>query len=448
MKLRLLKDQSTVLEESFKEHKLHRLFKVISKIQIDINRLFRAISKAACALLNLSLIDVNKISIGACREIPPLITLLMNGSNRGKKDAMTTLYKLCTVKVNKERAVKGGAVKAVVGLVAAEQMAEKAMVVMSSLAAVAEGKEAIVEEGGIAALVEVIEDGSPKGKEFAAHKDATLVVANLHRMIIGSGYARFRIYLFSLLHKHLHFLVPKCKISPIRFWSKLFTEEALESSLQDVVSRYSFMDLWPCSSKDLDHLARQEWLSKNVNKKNEKSALANGAVFVDRGSSGLTTNSNQSTKVVYPDTSRMVIYDPRQKAGPSAPRLPTVSRTLTASSVVLTGGGTPNAPNEFLKATLPALLAFIANLPTVEGLALDIDFVLSICLQSNIPTGQTGKSVNPSTQLQTGPAPSASDLSGSRKPHPVPSGSSFKTTRDRKRRDADSTFLTRNSGCF
>lgn len=35
-------------------------------------------------------------------------------------------------------------------------------------------------------------------------------------------------------------------------------ESILESSLQDVVSRYSFMDLWPCSSKDLDHLARQE----------------------------------------------------------------------------------------------------------------------------------------------------------------------------------------------
>ncbi|KAL7208018.1 hypothetical protein ACSBR1_029886 [Camellia fascicularis] len=93
---------------------------------IDINRLFRAISKqfrrfrAACALLNLLLIDENKISIRACGVIPPLITLLMNGSNRGKKDAMTTLYKLCTVKVNKERAVKGGAVKAVVGLVAAE----------------------------------------------------------------------------------------------------------------------------------------------------------------------------------------------------------------------------------------------------------------------------------------------------------------------------------------
>ncbi|CAL5435713.1 unnamed protein product [Camellia sinensis] len=36
------------------------------------------------------------------------------------------------------------------------------------------------------------------------------------------------------------------------------SQSALESSLQDAVSRYSFMDLWPCSSKDLDNLARQE----------------------------------------------------------------------------------------------------------------------------------------------------------------------------------------------
>lgn len=41
------------------------------------------------------------------------------------------------------------------------------MVVLSSLAAIEEGREAIVEEGGIPALVEAIEDGSVKGKEFA-----------------------------------------------------------------------------------------------------------------------------------------------------------------------------------------------------------------------------------------------------------------------------------------
>lgn len=38
---------------------------------------------------------------------------------------------------------------------------------LSSLVGIEEGRAAVVEEGGIAALVEVIEDGSVKGKEFA-----------------------------------------------------------------------------------------------------------------------------------------------------------------------------------------------------------------------------------------------------------------------------------------
>ncbi|KVH88668.1 U-box domain-containing protein 4-like [Cynara cardunculus var. scolymus] len=126
---------------------------------------------AACALLSLALVDENKTCIGACGAIPPLVSLLMNGSNRGKKDALTTLYKLCSMKANKKRAVTAGAVKPLVELVAGETgigMAEKAMVVLSSLAVIEEGRRAVVEEGGIAALVEVMEDGrSEKGKEFA-----------------------------------------------------------------------------------------------------------------------------------------------------------------------------------------------------------------------------------------------------------------------------------------
>ncbi|KAL8268097.1 hypothetical protein R6Q59_001895 [Mikania micrantha] len=132
---------------------------------------------AACALLNLAMIDENKVSIGACGAIPPLVSLLINGSNRGKKDALTTLYKLCSTKANKKRAVTAGVVKPLVELVvaageAAEEqgvgMAEKALVVLSSVAAVEEGRTAIVEEGGVQALVEVIEDGvSVKGKEFS-----------------------------------------------------------------------------------------------------------------------------------------------------------------------------------------------------------------------------------------------------------------------------------------
>ncbi|KVI01969.1 RNA-processing protein, HAT helix [Cynara cardunculus var. scolymus] len=152
---------------------------------------------------------------------------------------------------------------------------------------------------------------------------------------------------------------------------------ALQNSLQDVVSRYSFMDLWPCSSRELDHLSHK--------------------------SPGQMSNSNISSKIIYPDTSRMVVYDPRQKP-------------------------VPPAPNAVPKPLPPALAAFIASLPAAEGPLPDVDYVLSICLQSTIPIGEPGKLA---IQSQAGPA--SSDVSGSSKSH------LFKP-RDRqhgKRKDAD-----------
>ena len=64
---------------------------------------------------------------------------------------MTTLYKLCSAKVNKERAVSAGAVRPLVELVAEQGtgMADKLIVVLSSLVAIEEGKMAIVENGGV-----------------------------------------------------------------------------------------------------------------------------------------------------------------------------------------------------------------------------------------------------------------------------------------------------------
>ncbi|KAL0300882.1 UNVERIFIED_CONTAM: protein spotted leaf 11 [Sesamum radiatum] len=106
---------------------------------------------AACALLSLALIDENKLSIGACGAIPPLVALLINGkAEQGESGDC-----------------RGGV--PLVGLVGEQGtgLAEKAMVVLSSLAGIEMGREAIVKEGGIAALVEAIEDGSDKGKEFA-----------------------------------------------------------------------------------------------------------------------------------------------------------------------------------------------------------------------------------------------------------------------------------------
>lgn len=73
----------------------------------------------------------------------------------------------------------------------------------------------------------------------------------------------------------------------------------------------------------------------------------------------------------------------------------------------------------------------------------NVDIVLSICLQSDLPTGQSGK-IGAPPQLPTGPAPSTSELSGSSKSHPMPSGSSLKPTSKRqygKRKELDSMCI-------
>ncbi|KAM1769693.1 hypothetical protein ACFX11_044731 [Malus domestica] len=218
---------------------------------------------------------------------------------------------------------------------------------------------------------------------------------------------------------------------------------SLESSLQDVASRYSFMDLWPCSSKDLDHLARQEWLAKNINKKVEKSSMLNAPGFAEEGSASLISNLAASSQVVYPDTNQMVIYDPRQKPGAenfqttTAAVVPTASKSISNPMISAVCGQTISSFDEILKATPPTLVAFLANLPAVEGPTPDVDVVLSICLQNDVPTPQPGKSGTAPMPLASIPAPSTSDLSVSSKSHPIPSGSSFKPTRG-KRKHLDS----------
>ncbi|KAG0447765.1 hypothetical protein HPP92_028179 [Vanilla planifolia] len=89
--------------------------------------------------------------------------------------------------------------------------------------------------------------------------------------------------------------------------------KALESTLHDVVTRYNFIDLWPCSSKELDRLARQEWLARNIDKKADNFFILNGTNALDKVSGGQVDKSNsQPSKVVYPDASRMVVCEPRQ----------------------------------------------------------------------------------------------------------------------------------------
>ncbi|KAL1557973.1 Cleavage stimulation factor subunit 77 [Salvia divinorum] len=189
-------------------------------------------------------------------------------------------------------------------------------------------------------------------------------------------------------------------------------ESVLERSLQDVISRYSFMDLWPCSTKDLDHLSRQEWLFKNVNKKIENPGPVNGASSADLTIPNIPNNSNISGKIVYPDVSRMVIYGPGQRPGITTPMTSGVSSMLPNG---ISGGAT--AISDTLKSLPPTLAVFVSNLPAVEGPSPDVDFVISICLQSNIPSPSA--KLTASQQLPSGPGPSASDVSGSSKLRPT-----------------------------
>jgi len=184
---------------------------------------------------------------------------------------------------------------------------------------------------------------------------------------------------------------------------------ASENTLHDVVSRYSFMDLWPCSSKELDYLVRQEWLAKNTVKV-DRSATLNTGSMIDKGTVGISARARslpQSGKVVRPETSQMVIYDPRQMKGPEI---------SPATS------GYTKEVEDMLKMLSPSTTSFIKNLPAIEGPSPDIDVVLSVLLQSTLPAAQNA-----------GKAGVASELSGVGKSGLNQNGSVHRPPRERRK---------------
>ncbi|RZC51239.1 hypothetical protein C5167_019665 [Papaver somniferum] len=176
---------------------------------------------------------------------------------------------------------------------------------------------------------------------------------------------------------------------------------AFEGTLHDVVSRYSFMGLSPCSSKDLDYLARQDCLVKNINKKVEKSVLPNGV------------NDAKTSATPAKDAALL----PKTTESPA-----TSISLLPAPAAPLVGGtGATKSLNEILGAFSPALAGFVRNLPSVDGPAPDVDIVLPILLQSSLPPVQTGK-------LAPGPI-IMNDPSGANKSRPNPGGVPVKLTK-------------------
>lgn len=213
---------------------------------------------------------------------------------------------------------------------------------------------------------------------------------------------------------------------------------ALEGSLLDVVSRYSFMDLWPCSSRDLDHIARQEWLAKHMNGKSERAFIAqpSGMSGFDKNSFGQGENIKSlasSAKIVRPDLSRMVIYDPRQKPGSGyfmnsmMPGVPSIPGSVQHNAIA---GSASKSLDDALRYMSPTLVSFIVQLPVVNGPSPDVDMVISTLLQSDIPSGVNDSSLpfsHPSSAL---PGSSATgDFPALSKGWPVLNGSTARSSR-------------------
>jgi hypothetical protein len=106
-------------------------------------------SNAACSLLLLSQLDgAAGAAIGRAGAIPLLVSLLENGGARGKKDAATALFALCSgAPENRQRVVETGAVRPLLDLMADPEssMVEKAAYVLNSLGISGEGRAAVEE---------------------------------------------------------------------------------------------------------------------------------------------------------------------------------------------------------------------------------------------------------------------------------------------------------------
>ncbi|KAL0750869.1 hypothetical protein Bca101_032872 [Brassica carinata] len=101
---------------------------------------------------------------------------------------------------------------------------------------------------------------------------------------------------------------------------------------------------------------------RSVVLKVEKTNLPHGSATIGSVAS--------SSKVVYPDTAQMIVYDPTKKSEFSSsvkPMAASASNTFQSNVTATATHVSANTFDEIPKTTPPALLAFLANLPHVDG---------------------------------------------------------------------------------
>ncbi|XP_016505255.2 U-box domain-containing protein 45-like [Nicotiana tabacum] len=127
---------------------------------------------ATASLLTLSASSVTKPIISASCVIPLLVEVLRQVSSQAKVDAVMALYNLSTYQGNLNLILQTEAIHFIVSLLKSckksSKTAEKCTALIEFLVSYEEGRTALIsEEGGVFAVVEVLENGSLQSREHA-----------------------------------------------------------------------------------------------------------------------------------------------------------------------------------------------------------------------------------------------------------------------------------------
>lgn len=127
---------------------------------------------AVAVILMLSALNASKPMIGSSGATSLLVEMLMYGSVQGRVDAVMALYNLSTHPDNLGPILAAGAIPPLILLLKdcrkASKVAEKTTATLQALMVFEEGKSAVLsEEGGVLALVEILEEGSLQSREHA-----------------------------------------------------------------------------------------------------------------------------------------------------------------------------------------------------------------------------------------------------------------------------------------
>ncbi|KAL2317235.1 hypothetical protein Fmac_031111 [Flemingia macrophylla] len=127
---------------------------------------------ATASLLTLSASPINKPIISACGTIPLLVNILRDGTPQAKADAVMALSNLSTDPDNLSTILETNAMPCIVNILKtcrkSSKIAEKCSALIESLVGYEEARNTLTcEEGGVLAVVEVLENGTPQSREHA-----------------------------------------------------------------------------------------------------------------------------------------------------------------------------------------------------------------------------------------------------------------------------------------